>query len=191
VAEGGAVDKENIEDNADPQPTSLGNSETKKSKKGASLDGNRSKSNFSIKKGSLKPTQTIGGGPYVGALDQKDLQLMQMTQANEQLKVRVKQLSQALETSLLQRQQSHQVILQQQQEMEKSNDQVDGIDSQQVQLINNDSQYLNISPQIKTSMSSPKILAGKQGLSEYNETRYDSLQKMVREKDREVQHYLV
>mmetsp|Transcript_24290 Transcript_24290/g.37502 ORF Transcript_24290/g.37502 Transcript_24290/m.37502 type:complete len:117 (+) Transcript_24290:388-738(+) len=116
---------------------------------------------------------------------------MQMTQANEQLKVRVKQLSQALETSLLQRQQSHQVILQQQQEMEKSNDQVDGIDSQQVQLINNDSQYLNISPQIKTSMSSPKILAGKQGLSEYNETRYDSLQKMVREKDREVQHYLV
>lgn len=46
--------------------------------------------------------------------------MLQLTQVNEQLKSRVKQLTQALETSLLQRQQSHQVLLQQQTDMDRN-----------------------------------------------------------------------
>lgn len=49
--------------------------------------------------------------PYLGTMDERDLRIIQLTQVNEQMKARVKQLTQALETSLLQRQQSHQLLI--------------------------------------------------------------------------------
>jgi hypothetical protein len=51
-------------------------------------------------------------------IDHKDLKISQLTQANDSLIVKIKQLSVALETSLAQRKETNQLLVQYRQELD-------------------------------------------------------------------------
>ncbi len=56
------------------------------------------------------PSKNPATSPYLRKQEELSSKMLKMTQENDSLKVRVKQLTQALQTSLFQRQMNHKVL---------------------------------------------------------------------------------